>query len=169
MKPTSNLPDNSDSQVKSSEVPPEEEELFREFQAYARSIYVAATDGAVQSLTSATVQLRLEVDILNSVVVQSRENYKQLFEPAISEFKASAERTIVSMSQRQEEIAKQQDVRITETLRKLSQEHQITTKQSVDAITTLVKNQAKQLLWILAGIGVVLIAVLVFLILQAVQ
>jgi Fe2+ transport system protein B len=176
----------SKSQANSAEIPPEEEELFREFQSYVRSIYTAATDGAVQSLTSATARLKLEVDQLSRVVVQSRDDYQRLFEPAISDFKASAERTLALMSQRQEELTKQQEQRIAEALQQLAQEHQAATKQNADSMSTLVKSQAqeqqaaikqnaesmtalvksqaKQFLWIMTGMGLVLIAILILLI-----
>lgn len=167
MEPTDTHLATAEPQLKSAEIPPEEEELFREFQAYARSIYTAATDGAVQSLTSATARLKLEVDQLNSVVVQSRENYQQLFEPAISEFKASAERTLILMSQRQEELSKQQDQRIAEALQKLAQEHKAATQQNAESMTTLVKSQAKLFLWILGGMGLVLIAILILLFIRS--
>ena len=166
MEPTDTRPVITETSVKSAEIPPEEEELFREFQAYTRSIYIAATDGAVQSLISTTAQLKLEVDQLNNVVVQSRENYQQLFEPAILEFKSSAELTLISMSHRQEELSKLQEQRIAEALQKLAQEHQEVTKQNADAMTTLVKSQAKQLLWVLAGMGLLLVAILILLIIR---
>ena len=156
MERTDNDETTMDSQIGTGQIPPEEEELFREFQAYARSIYTAATDGAVQTLTSATARLKLEVDMLNSIVVQSRENYQQLFEPAVTEFKASAGRAVASMSQRQEELFKQ-----------LAQQHQAVAKQNADAMTSLIKGRAKLFVWLMAGIGLLLVSVLILLIFQA--
>jgi len=65
-------------------VPPEEEELFREFEAYVRSVYTAATSGAVQKLEASTDELRTEIGELRTTVSQSRKDYANLFAPAIA-------------------------------------------------------------------------------------
>jgi DNA anti-recombination protein RmuC len=97
---------------------PEEAELFKEFEGYVRSVYVAATRGAttqversaeaieakVNSLTSTFTaasqhchaRLQEQIDSLTKTVSASRDAYADLFAPAIARFddgsRASAER-----------------------------------------------------------------------------
>lgn len=99
---------------------PEEAELFKEFEGYVRSIYVAATQGAtaqversaaaieatVNSLTAtftaasqhSHARLQEQIDLLTKTVSASRDAYADLFAPAIARFddgsSTSAERFV---------------------------------------------------------------------------
>jgi hypothetical protein len=86
-------------------VPPEEEELFKEFQSYVRSIYIAASGEAIKSITDATQQLRNDVRKLSETVQESRESYLEMFAPALANFVESSENTLIKLSKQQDEVA----------------------------------------------------------------
>jgi len=129
-------------------VPPEEEELFKEFESYVRTIYMAATDGAVQSLQQATEGLRDQVAELQSTVRESRQDFITFFDPAVQNFNASTEKTLQAMTQRQELIAKQQEERFEQALRKLSDEHRTLAKTQADS-HILIEVKSKRLMSLL--------------------
>lgn len=132
-------------QIELKDVPPEEEELFREFQSYVRTIYMAATDGAVQSLQQATEGLRNQVAELQATVKESRQDFITLFDPAVQSFNASTETTLQAMTQRQELISKQQEERFEQALRKLTDEHRALAKTQSDSYSVLVESSSKML------------------------
>lgn len=85
-------------------------ELFREFEAYVRSIYVAATAGAVSALEKKAADLGGETQRLQEVVQRSRENYAALFDPAVQRLlAASAESGRLLTTQIEEQISPRLD------------------------------------------------------------
>jgi hypothetical protein len=90
---------------------PEEEELFREFQSYVRSIYVAASDGAMQNLQAGTNELRREVERLEQTVREGRENYVTLFDPAVAKFSAAVSTALEDLARSHEVLARDLDAR----------------------------------------------------------
>ncbi len=95
-------------------VPPEEEELFREFEAYVRSIYAAATAGAVealqtraneveQQLRNAADDLKAQTAELADTVARSRDSYADLFAPAIARMETSTQALVQTQLARTEQ------------------------------------------------------------------
>lgn len=146
------------------DVPPEEEELFKEFQSYVRTIYMAATDGAVQSLQQATKGLRGEVAELQLVVRESRQDFITLFDPAVRNFDSAAGRVLKEMAQRQEVISEQQEERFEQAIRKISDEHKVLAKAQSDSFGSLVETRSKQFLWSLVSAMSLLITSLALLV-----
>ncbi|NLI00887.1 MAG: hypothetical protein GX446_15500 [Chthonomonadales bacterium] len=79
------------------QIPPEEEELFREFQAYVRSVYGAATSGAIDVLDQHASALGAQISKLTQTVEASRAAYTELFAPAVANFEASSQQIIASL------------------------------------------------------------------------
>lgn len=176
----------ADQQVQTThDVPPEEEELFKEFQSYVRSIYAAATEGAVQSLQQATEGLRREVIELQKTVSESRQGFVALFDPAVQNFNSATEKAIKEMVHRQEAIAKQQDERFEhalqnlaaahreslneqahaaeQALQKQSAEHKMLAKVQSDSLVALIETRSQRLLWAIISSAFVLLIALVVL------
>jgi hypothetical protein len=137
-------------------VPPEEEELFKEFQAYVRSIYLAASDGAIQSLNDATTELRSQVKKLDETVTQSRESYSEMFLPAVQRFEESASQTLATLATKQNEIAGSHWERTTELLKKQAQEHRHTLEQQNAHYESYIKARIRNMTLILVGVMVTL-------------
>ena len=80
---TSNIKQSEESSLsipsKDSCILPEEELLFKEFEAYTRSIHKAAASSTVNSLLQCVKDMQTTVDA-------SREKYADLFSPAIQQF-----------------------------------------------------------------------------------
>jgi len=130
----------------SQAIPPEEEELFKEFQSYVRSIYTAASDGAIQTLTDATEELRRQVNRLDETVSQSREGYLDMFLPAVERFEASANDAMVRLATKQDEVARIHWEKTAELVRQQSQHHwektsELVIQQSQEDQTQLLHQQ----------------------------
>jgi len=100
-------------------IPPEEQELFREFQSYVRSIYTAATSGAVQVLEAkaGAIEARLAevTDELAETVTNSREAYADLFAPSIERLEQATASTLQEHVSRSERELARLSSRLTKT------------------------------------------------------
>jgi len=79
------------------QIPPEEEELFREFQAYVRSVYGAATSGAIEALDQQTGELAEQIRKLAKTVEMSRAAYQELFAPSVASFEAAGRQVVADL------------------------------------------------------------------------
>lgn len=91
-------------------IPPEEQELFREFQSYVRSIYTAATSGAVQTLEARTAVMEARLnEVTNELadtVQKSRDAYADLFAPAIDRLETAVKAALREhVSRKERELA----------------------------------------------------------------
>lgn len=137
-------------------IPPEEEEIFKEFQAYVRSIYTAASDGAIQSLKEATAELRRQVTQLDETVAQSREGYREMFLPAVERFEVSSGEALVRLASKQDEVARLHWERTTELVRQQAQEHKLQLQQQSAHFEQSLKKRLQQMTLIILGVMLVL-------------
>ncbi len=133
-------------------IPPEEEELFKEFQAYVRSIYTAASDGAIQSLNEATAELRQQVTQLDETVTQSREGYREMFLPAVERFEASAGEALARLASKQEEAARHHWERTSELVKQQAQEHRQQLQHQSTHFEESLKKRIQQMTFIILGV-----------------
>lgn len=123
----------SESSCKTQEIPPEELQLFHEFQAYVRSIYVAASDGAIQSLQKACNDLNKEIASLSATVEHGRDSYKDMFKPAVEHFQKSSE----AMLKEHNDSAKAREARISEIAQKTINECERLLDNKIKRLQTL--------------------------------
>lgn len=133
-------------------IPPEEEELFKEFQAYVRSIYTAASDGAIQSLNEATAELRRQVIHLDETVAQSREGYREMFLPAVERFEVSSGEALARLASKQDEVARLHWEKTSELVRQQAQEHKLQLQQQSTHFEQSLNNRIKQMTLIILGV-----------------
>lgn len=141
----------SDSAVNttSEPVPPEEEAVFEEFQAYVRSIYLAASDGAIQSIGDAASELRNEVRNLCGAVNESRNSYLEMFSPAVTRFEQSAGEALKRLATEQEAIAKAHWDRTSALVRELSHQHHIQSQSQATHFESAVHRSIKKAVLVL--------------------
>ena len=83
---------------------PEEAPLYAEFESLVASIYKGATAGGIAALKSSSDELKRQVYELQRTVAASRDNYVQMFAPAVEGFKRDGQQTLydLRMQMRQE-------------------------------------------------------------------
>ena len=125
-------------------VPPEEEELFKEFQSYVRSIYVAASSSAIDSINDASSKLKSEIQKMDATVRDSRDNYREMFTPALKKFEASSENALIKLAKQQDEIASIHWNKTIEILKQQSTKHDELMLDQSNRTADLLKLQSKE-------------------------
>lgn len=133
-------------------IPPEEEAVFKEFQEYVRSVYEASTSQSVQKLNQATRELHDQILALHRTVVESRDNYQNLFDPAVVSFQSKTKQTIDELASQLKNLFLQHEKAIhgilseqhqasSDLLKFMLQEHRTESQRSLSTLNTNLTQQ----------------------------